>query len=200
MRLSYTFWFLSIVLLSVEASAQTFTVDPSSTLDWTGKKVTGEHHGTVAIKKGTVTFNDKRLVDGRFEMDMTSIKVLDIKDPKYNEKLTNHLKSDDFFNASGFPSSTFTVTNASPIDGAGTSDDNYTITGDLTIKGVKLPLSFPAKITFADDSVAADATTKVDRTKYNVRYGSGKFFEDLGDRLIYDEFEVKLHLIAKEGT
>lgn len=196
MRLLHLFAPLLSLSLTAIAHAETFTVDPGSILEWTGKKVTGEHHGTVAIKDGTVTFDGNKLLSGAFDIDMSSITVLDIKDPKYNDKLTNHLKSDDFFNINQFPSSSYKITSAEVIKEAKDLEPNFMIHGDLTIKGVTFPLSFPARVDATKNSATAEAHTKVDRTKYNVRYGSGKFFENLGDKLIYDDFEIEMHLKA----
>lgn len=128
---------------------------------------------------------------------MSSIAVKDIEDGDDNKKLTNHLKSGDFFGADLFPATTFTITKAEPIATAAAGEPNYTITGDLTIKGITAAVTFPATVQIGTDTATASAKVSVDRTKYNVRYGSGRFFENLGNKLIYDEFEVSLDLKAK---
>jgi polyisoprenoid-binding protein YceI len=181
-----------------EAAPVRAIIDPTaSSLSWVGKKVTGQHDGTVALKEGEAVIENGKLVGGSFEIDMSSISVKDISDPTDNQKLAGHLKSDDFFGTNLFPASTFTITKAEPIVGAAPGKANYTITGDLTIKGISNSLTFPAIVSVSDDSATAAATITVDRTKYNVRYGSGRFFDNLGNKLIYDEFEVTLDLKAK---
>ena len=185
---------------SANVPAQSAKIDSSkSSVRWVGKKVTGSHNGHVTISSGEAKLEGDKLVGGEFEVAMTTIQVEDITNAKDNAKLTGHLKSDDFFSVTSFPVATFKITKAEPIANAAAGQPNYNITGDLSIKGMKHSITFPATITIGADSATANAKIAVDRTKYNVRYGSGKFFENLGDKLIYDEFEVDLDLVAKVG-
>src|SRR5690606_22867425 len=125
---------------------------------------------------------------------MTSIIVEDLKDPEYNGKLVGHLKSDDFFSVDKFPVATFKITSVKPTNkNLGTHE----VTGNLTIKGITHAVKFPATIEFKDGLATAKGKLKVDRTKYNIRYGSGKFFENLGDKMIDDNFEIELNVISK---
>ena len=165
-----------------------------SRVEWTGEKLTGSHTGTVDIKSGQAVIEDGKLVGGKFEIGMESISDKDLTDSTDNAKLTKHLKSDDFFGVSSFPVTTFTITKATPLTAAKNGEPNYEISGDLTIKGITLPITFPAVVELTDKIASASAALAVDRTKYNVRYGSGKFFENLGDKLIYDEFKINLNL------
>lgn len=192
-----TLTFLTLATTSVIAAERELTVSPAqSQLSWEGKKVTGKHDGTLSIKNGSVKLDNDKIVGGSFDIDMNSITVLDIKDPKDNAKLTNHLKSDDFFSASNFPAAKFTITETTPIPGAEEGQPNYNVSGDLSIKGITHPVSFPAIVHINGNQASANAEVKLDRTMWNVRYGSGKFFENLGDKLIYDEFTVKLNVVA----
>ncbi len=189
-----------VVPFTALAQPQTYKIDPQkSTLNWKGEKVTGHHTGTVSVQSGQAIVEDGKLVGGEFQVKMTSIKVLDIQDPKYNKKLTDHLFSDDFFSVNSFPTSTFKITKAEPIKEAKDGQPNYKLEGELSIKGVITAISFPATVKINGTSASATASTKVDRTKYNIRYGSGKFFENLGDKLIYDEFSVDLNLVATKA-
>lgn len=188
--------FLGIALDASAAPTKAILDTANSELSWVGKKVTGQHDGSVRLKAGEAVIEQGKLVGGSFEIDMSSIAVKDITDETDNKKLTNHLKSDDFFGSSLFPTTTFTITKAEPIAGAAAGAPNYNITGDLTIKGITSSLTFPALVTIGEGSASATATVVVDRTKYNVRYGSGRFFENLGNRMIYDDFEVTLNLKA----
>ena len=172
-------------------------VDASkSLLNWKGKKVTGEHVGTVKVSKGVLTVEGNKLVGGSFDIDMKSIVNTDLTDESYNAKLIGHLKSDDFFSVEKNPVSTFKITKVAPIAGAKAGEPNYTITGDLTIKGTTNPLTFPATVKL--DGNKADVTAKltIDRTKYNIKYGSKNFFEGLGDKAIHDDFDIDLSLVA----
>ncbi|MNX43712.1 hypothetical protein D3C86_741710 [compost metagenome] len=168
----------------------TYTVDAAqSTITWLGKKVTGAHNGTIALKSGSLNVNGKNVTGGTFVIDMTSI-----KDADGSAKLEGHLKADDFFGSAKFPTSTFVITK---VTGSGV---NVNVSGNLTIKGITKPLSFPATVTAnADGTVSALAgKIAVDRTKYDIRYGSKSFFDSIGDKAIDDNFEIGVKLIAKK--
>jgi polyisoprenoid-binding protein YceI len=183
---------------SAERVSYNLITDKSS-LSWTGEKVTGSHNGILSVKSGEAIIENNTLVGGSFELAMGTIKNLDIEDPKYNKKLTDHLLSADFFNALEFPVARFVITTATPLKEPNPDGTNYTITGDLTIKGLTAPITFPAKVTLDGKQALAQATTKVDRTAFNIRYGSGKFFENLGDKLIYDMFTVSCNLVSERS-
>jgi len=174
--------------------AVTFNVDvKKSTLAWHGQKVTGEHNGTVELNKGNLVFDGKKLIGGLIEVDLTSIKNLDVADEGYRTKLVNHLKSDDFFNVEKYPTATLKITKAMPKGG-----NQYDLTGDLTIRGKTAPVTFPATVTLDGNNATATATVVVDRSKYDVKYGSKSFFENIGDKMIYDEFDLKVDLVARK--
>lgn len=156
----------------------------NSTVKWKGYKVTGSHYGTVDVKSGKLEMRDGKLVGGRVIIAMKTIKDLDLEG-EYNTKLVNHLKSDDFFGVEKFPEAAFTINRA--VEAA---DGEYTVTGDLTIKKNTHPIKFTA---YLKDGIAT-AKIKVDRAKYDVRYGSGSFFDNLGDKTIYDEFDLEVKL------
>lgn len=178
------------IALMPAANAQTYTVDTNeSRLEWKGRKVTGSHHGILLIQSGTLILEDGQLSGGDFVMDMTSIRVLDLTNRGMNEKLLNHLKSDDFFAVEDYPTSTFTITSATVKEG-----DAYSITGDLTIKGTTAPVTFDATLESSDGMVSAFATLTFDRMVYDIRYGSGSFFSNLGDNMINDEVELNVTL------
>ena len=184
------------LLWSPLAWAQTYKLDPAkSKIEWVGKKVTGQHNGTLQIKSGSVILDNGQVKGGDFVIDMQSIKVLDIQDPASNGKLTNHLKSDDFFSVASSPTSDFKITSAK-----GTAPGKVDVTGNLTIKGITHPVTIPATLHREGDKLSAKGDLKVDRTLYNVRYGSGKFFQGLGDKLISDDFELKLDLHADKAS
>lgn len=163
-----------------------------STIVWTAKKVTGKHNGTVAIKEGHLDINDGILKGGSFVIDMTSITVTDLQGGG-KAKLEGHLRSDDFFSVETFPTATLVITEATSK-----GDGNYDIKADLTIKGITNPIAFSAIVKPEGKLIKATADIKVDRTLYDVRYGSGKFFKDLGDSMIYDEFELAVSLVTGE--
>lgn len=180
------------------AGAVAYKLDAAaSTVEWTAKKVTGQHNGTVAIKSGELNAEAGKLTAGKFAMDMTSIKVLDLTDAEMNGKLTGHLNSDDFFATAKSPESTFEIVSVEPIAGAAAGAANYNVKGNLTIKGITKAITFPATITMDEKELKANATFDIDRTEWDIKYGSGKFFQDLGDKMINDAFTVKFNIVAK---
>jgi len=176
---------LVVVLSTVSVSAQTKKVDAAkSSINWLAKKVTGQHNGTVNLKEGALVFKGKKLVGGSFTADMTSLTSTDLTG-EWLGKLNGHLKSEDFFGTEKFPTATL-VFKTIAKKGA----DVYAVTADLTIKGITKPVSFELATT------ANSATTKfmVDRTVYDIRYGSKSFFESIGDKAIDNEFELTVAL------
>lgn len=184
-------------LAAQSGAAKTFTVDTQkSSLVWTGKKIGGEHTGNISLTSGSLQVAKNKLVGGAFEIDMNSITNTDITDAGYNTKLVGHLKSDDFFGVEKHPKASFRITKATPISGAKAGANNYQITGNLTIKGKTETISFPAAVKFNGDAAEAVAKITVDRSKFDVRYGSPSFFADLGDKAIDNEFIIDLKLIT----
>jgi polyisoprenoid-binding protein YceI len=170
-----------------------------SEVKWTGKKVTGMHTGTIQLKSGEIMTLGAIPTGGSFVIDMSTIKDADLTDPGYNAKLVGDLKSDNFFGVDKNPTSTFEITDLSAIAHPKPGEPNYNIKGDLTIKGVTHPVSFAALITMDGDMLKATAKgIKVDRTLYNIRYGSKKFFKSIGDKAISDEFLLDVALVAKK--
>jgi polyisoprenoid-binding protein YceI len=167
----------------------------ASSAKWLGKKVTGQHNGTVALKSGTVDLEKGAVKGGEFEIDMATIKNEDIKDEKNNTKLVGHLKSDDFFGVEKHPTAKFKIKSVKELKG--NKEATHEVTGDLTIKGKTETVTFPAQIDVKGEKATAKAKIVVDRTKFDVRYGSGKFFENLGDKMINDNFDFEVDLKTK---
>ncbi len=162
-----------------------------STIEWKGFKPTGTHTGTIAIESGLFTTSDGSIQSGTFLIDMTSIANTDMPvEAEGNAKIVGHLKSADFFDVEKFPSAAFEITGLK---------DNV-LSGNLTIKGTKNNISFP--VTVANDgdnmTLASEAFT-IDRSKWNVQYGSKSFFDNLGDKFINDDIELKITIKAKKS-
>lgn len=171
--------------------AVAYKVDAAkSVVKWHAKKVTGEHFGTIGLASGALKVDGTKISGGSFEIDMTSIKCTDLTDAGYNAKLVGHLKSEDFFSVDKNPKATFVITK---VDGKGA---NVNITGDLTIKGIKNSVTFPATVTTDAKGVTANAKIVLDRSKWDIRYGSKTFFPNIGDKMINDDFEIDLALTA----
>jgi polyisoprenoid-binding protein YceI len=174
-------------------SGATYKVDTSSSsIKWTGKKVTGKHNGKIKIKSGELQTKSEVLTGGTIVIDMNSITNDDLTDSESNKKLIGHLRSEDFFSVDKFPSATFEITR---VD-AGAGEKDAIVTGNLTIKGKTEPVSVSAKLNFNDNKLKASGKTTIDRTKWDIKYGSGKFFQNLGDKVIYDEVELEFDLEA----
>ncbi len=169
--------------LSVNSSA--------STVKWHAKKVTGEHYGKVPLTNGVLVLDGNVLKGGNFEIDVNALTVEDVKDEKGNARLTAHLKNNDFFATDQFPKANLAITSVKKTTG-----DNYEIQGNLTIKGITNKVNFPAVVKADKNLIRANATIKVDRTKYDIKFRSGNFFENLGDKAIEDEFTLTVDLVA----
>lgn len=167
-----------------------------SKIYWTGKKVTGEHTGTLMLKGGNVTVENGVPTAATLDIDMKTIVVTDIEDAGTNAKLTGHLNSPDFFSTEKFPQGQFVASSFTPIDGASGEEPNYTVTGILTLKGISNEVSFPAFISVSGKKLVANGKITFDRSKWDIRYGSGSFFEGLGDKVIYDDVDLNFVLSA----
>lgn len=163
-----------------------------SHVTWTGSKLTGEHTGMLTLARGELKVDKKKLTGGLFEVDMNSITCTDITDKKSNTRLVDHLKSDDFFSVRNHATSRLEITKVQ-----GGKNNEYTVTGNLTIKGITRVISFPATVEITDKGVTANARITFDRSKYNIRFGSNSFFDNLGDEMIYDDIELSVHLAAQ---
>ena len=175
-----------LLTISTVVTAQTKKVDvQKSTITWVGKKVTGSHTGTINIKDGALLFKGESLKGGNFTIDMTSISVTDLKAGQGKEKLEGHLNADDFFGTNNFATSTLVFKTI-----ASKGNGYYAINADLTIKGITNPVKFDLIV----KGNTASTAFKVDRTKYDIKYNSGNFFENLGDKVINDDFDVAVNL------
>jgi polyisoprenoid-binding protein YceI len=164
----------------------------SSTVNWTGKKVLGLHTGSINIAEGYIEITDNTLVGGEIEIDMTSILITDIEDKKTNQDFLAHLSNDDFFSVDKFKTSKLIITGSNKIEG-----NKSKIEGTLTIKDIAHPISFITSIEIFTDTLHSLGEVIIDRTLYNIRYGSGKFIDNLGDKLIYDDFVLQFKLIGQ---
>jgi polyisoprenoid-binding protein YceI len=167
----------------------------ASVLKWTAKKVTATHHGRIKLKSGELIMKGTDLQGGEFTIDMTSIVDQDLTDPVYNKKLVTHLSSEDFFNVAKYPTAVLKIKHAKSVHGF--TGPTYEVTADLTIKDKTNEVKFPAMIKTKDGKTTATANITIDRTRWAIKYGSGKFFPGLGDKLIYDDFKLDVTLVSK---
>jgi polyisoprenoid-binding protein YceI len=182
-----------VTITGIQAQTQKYLADiRQSDIIWTGKKVTGEHTGTLKVKSGNFTVENGMITKGEFIVDMTSLICTDIKDAGTNASLVGHLKSPDFFDVEQYPEARLEILSSAKADGI-----FYEAKASLTIKGITLPYTF--KYAFKDENgvFAAMSTMQIDRSKYNVQYGSESFFKNLGDKVIYDNFDLQVKVIGK---
>ena len=178
---------LAITLSSFGLFAQTQKVNTEkSSINWLGKKIGGQHEGIIKIKSGTLELKNDQIVSGNFTVDMTSITNTDIKNEVYNKKLVGHLKSDDFFGVEKFPTASLNITKATKFSNGKTS-----VTGELTIKGKTESITFD--LIKSENSYTSKI--EIDRSKYDVKYGSTSFFDSLGDKAIDDIFILNIVLL-----
>ena len=166
----------------------------SSKINWKGFKPTGSHYGTINLADGNFIVNNDKIVGGEFTINMNSIIDLDMPaDNEYNAKLVAHLKSEDFFDVAKFPNGSFTIKEVKKTDG------KTVIKGELTLKGITHPVSFLADVKIENGQLTFKSETiKIDRSKWNIRYKSKSFFDDLKDNFIEDEMEISINVIANE--
>ena len=179
---------LVVALTAVtSATAQDKKINTSkSQISWVGKKVTGQHSGTINFKDGVLNFKSGKLTGGSFTVNMASIEVTDLKAGEGKEKLEGHLKAEDFFGTDKYSESKLVFKTVKAK-----SSSVYAVTADLTIKGITKPVTFD--LTVGKNS--ATTAFAIDRTKYDIKYKSKNFFDGLGDNVIYDDFDLKVNLV-----
>ncbi len=184
------------VLAGNDSAKDTYSVDTGkSSVKWTGKSVKGGHFGNIRISEGNFVSDGKSITSGNVTIDMNSITVLDLQEASRQERLSNHLKSDDFFSVEKFPEAKLAITGSKPGKGG-----QIEVTGNLTIKGITKPVTFPATIKNQGNGLEAEGTITVDRILYDIKYRSKSVLDPsaLADRLIYDEFTLEFKVTASK--
>ncbi len=178
------------IALSSSALAQTQQANiKASTLKWTGTKVVGSsHYGFIQLKEGSLELKKGNIKGGQFVIDMASMTNTDVENEDYNKKLIGHLHSDDFFGVATYPTAKLEITSASKF-----SNKKASVKGELTIKGQTKPVEFD--VVKAGEKYTASIV--VDRTLYGIRYGSGSFFDNLGDKAINNDFTLDVELVVE---
>ena len=180
--------------LSLHVGTEKYIIDTKeSVLTWEGSMVFGfeeKHIGYVYTSKGELMIEKGQLVEGTVEVDMNTIEY---KDKESKNTPVKHLKSPDYFDVEKFPISTFSITKvAYAVRG------NIKVTGNLTVKGITNPVTFPAKIEVKDGIVKANGKLVIDRTQWGIRYRSGKFYDNLADQAVSDDIEILMKIVAKK--
>lgn len=184
----------TVAVAQTKAVTATYKIDSAaSSIKWVGKKVTGQHDGTLAVKDGSFTFTGDVMTAGEVNVDMNTLAVTDIPaSDESNGKLVGHLKSPDFFNVAKNPSAKLVIKSSEK------TASGLKVKGDLTFNGKTNPIEFDAKVVKTDASVNTKADVAIDRTKWDLKYGSGSFFKGLGDKAINNEFTISVDITAKK--
>jgi polyisoprenoid-binding protein YceI len=180
------------------AKVETYKIDTKeSTVGWkAAHKVGATHTGGISVKDGQVEIDSKGEIKGAtVAIDMATITNEDLKaNPEYHTKLITHLSSNDFFDVTKYPTSTFKLNSVTP----GKDKGQVTVKGDLTMIGQTHPVEFPATVAVDKGVMTGNATVTIDRTIWGLKYGSGNFFKLAADKIVEDKFELTLKLVAKK--
>jgi len=182
----------NIVHITRQVKPQSYKVDThGSKINWLAKKVTGAHNGSIAISYGKLHVQNDLVIDVSLHIDIRSITDADLTDKDSNDKLVNTLKGGTFFNSDKYPDAAFVSTAVVHAHGS-----QYTLVGKLTIKGITNELNFPATIIINKNKLIANAKISIDRTKFGIKIRSKSFFENLGDKVIFNNFDLEVVLFA----
>lgn len=183
--------------VSASLPNSTFTIDTNrSTIEWTGRNPNSRHIGTVEIYEGVITSKEGSF-SGTIEIDMNSIHNVNLEGDELQPVLEAHLKSDDFFFTSMFPKATLKIEEAVPIEHGSQTTPNFLVKGELSLRGVSASLDFDATVSLADENaLLLEAHFDIDKTRWNVIYGSSRFFEHLGMHKVFDLISLQLNIIA----
>jgi polyisoprenoid-binding protein YceI len=189
------FLFLIAVVSSVQANSNIDLV--KSQIEWTGKKITGSHKGTINLTSGNLEIDNKEITGGEFVIDMKSIICSDIESKESNLRLVNHLKDDDFFSVEKFPTSKIVINIVVKLK-ENKEGWTHNIYADLTIKGITKEVIFQSKMKAeSKERTSVYAEIIVDRSQYDVKYGSTSFFSNLANKAIDNEMFFKVKLFTK---
>jgi len=173
-------------------------VDSSlSLIEWAGRNPNVKHHGTLQLSDGLLTVKDRK-VTGSFTIDMRTIRNINLEGDEWQPVLLAHLASDDFFFVDLFPTATFQIESAELVEGASLSAPNFKVEGNLTVRGASHPLTFMATLgALQDGAFSAEAHFDIDRTQWDVIYGSSRFYEHLGMHLVFDLISIQVRIVVR---
>ena len=185
--------FLTFAFIAISSVAQeNYKINTEiSSVEWIGRKVTGQHNGVIQLKNGSYTFENGLITKGEFSIDMQTIKINDIEDKEQNQKLQNHLNSPDFFAVKDHPTAKLSI-----IKSEKSGTDKLKVFADLEIKGISKRIDFEATMLKEGTKMVTVGEVDINRTEYDIRYGSGSFFDNLGDKAIKDLFTIKFKVAA----
>lgn len=170
-----------------------------SVIEWTGRNPNTKHYGTLQLSKGEITVNDG-IIGGSFDIDMKSIKNMNLEGDELQPVLISHLMSDDFFFVKMFPRAFFSIKTAKPVEESSLSSPNFEVKGTLELRGIKKEITFPTTVSpLPEGGGAVEAHFDIDRTRWGIIYGSGRFFEHLGMHFVFDLISIQLRLVVERN-
>ncbi len=180
---------------NVTFESGSYTLDSQrSSIAWNAQKRIGAaHNGTVNAQEGAFIVEQGQVIGGTVVVDMSTIVDLDLTNEEKNATLVGHLKSDDFFDVATYPTATFAISDVTELEEV--AGATHTVTGIMTIKGIENEISFSATFETDTDRIEGTGTATLDRTRWDVRYGSDTFFDNLGNELIEDEFTLTFDMV-----
>lgn len=190
-KLAFTSLLLFLAIIQLSAQDDYLVNTEISSVEWIGRKVTGEHSGVIKLKNGSYTFEDGLITKGEFIINMETIEVTDIEDEESNGKLRGHLTSPDFFNVNKYPNGKLTVIKSEKI-----GNSKLKLMATLQLKEISKDIEFEVTMLQEGDKMVAIGQVDINRTEFDIRYGSGSFFDNLGDKAIKDNFTVKFKVAA----
>ena len=181
-------------------ASKKYQISPAeSTITWSGSKLTGTHNGTIKLQGGSLAAEGSKITSGTFTIDMASLTNVDMAGSDGQAKLEGHLKNADFFDVEKFPTAMFNITSVAPL--TGNEDANYTITGNLTLKGVEKSISFPAMVAAVTNGIAATTGSfAINRTDWGIKYGSESLADVVKDKAISDDILLTIQLMGSSAV
>jgi polyisoprenoid-binding protein YceI/rhodanese-related sulfurtransferase len=169
-----------------------------SRVEWVGRNLLNKHYGRIAPKSAKLHFDQGELVGGEFTLDMRAITCQDLAGDPLHDVLISHLMSHDFFDVELYPEARFVITATERVAGATPGAPNVAVSGELTLKNVSRAVEFVATAGLTTEGkAAAQAAFAIDRTQWNVLYGSGKYFRHLAGHLVNDLIEIQLRIVTQ---
>ncbi|MFP4514764.1 MAG: YceI family protein [Parcubacteria group bacterium] len=166
----------------------------ASNVEWFGERIVGNSHvGDIEIKSGSLNISDNKISSGEFVIDMTTI-----SDSEASARLETHLRSDDFFSVNEYPEAKLVIKDSNIISSNSDEEVLLEVQADLTIKEITEPIEFITTLKKENNNLLANSELSIDRTKWDIKYDSGNFFQDLGDRAIKDEIFFDVNIVASE--
>jgi len=182
-------------LLKLEDRSYRIDTEQSS-IQWTGRNANSSHFGNIKISKGELAIKGENIT-GQFDIDMESMANINLEGDESQPVLIAHLKSDDFFLARIFPKATFKILDAAPVKEPFATLPNYEIKGQLQLSGVDAGQDFWATVTLSPEkTLLIEAHFDIDRTRWNIIYGSARFFEHLGMHQVFDLISIEMRIVA----